>query len=254
MIRTVIIDDEPSAVNVLSILLQEYCSEDISITGTSNSPLLGKELIQKLKPDLVFLDVEMPVMSGVDLVRSFTDPFFRVVFITAYDAYAVEAFRLSAVDYLLKPVEADDIIRVVQKIKKQMLRNENISIAQLERLERLLFQNDVTSEKIGIGMADKIIFIHISDILYCEAQGSYTYVYLDGGKKIVASRPLGEFETQLNGHSFFRIHHSTLINLNRVKEFQRLDGGYVVMENNQKLEISKRKRRDFLDAINDFTI
>lgn len=250
MIRTILIDDEPSAVNVLSILLKEHCSEDVQVIATSNSPQLGKKLIEQHAPDLVFLDVEMPGLSGIDLVRSFPDPSFRVVFITAYDAYAVEAFRLSAIDYLLKPVEADDIIKVIQKIKKEIHQNIGVSNEQLEKLERLLFQNSGAPEKIGICMADKIVFVNIKDILYCEAQGSYTYVYLQDGKKIVASKPLGEFETQLNERHFFRIHHSTLINLHRIKEFQRLDGGYVMMENNQKLEISKRKRKDFLDAIN----
>lgn len=255
MIRTIIIDDEPSAVNVLSLLLKKQCSTDIQIVATSNSPQLGKTLIEQHQPDLVFLDIEMPGMSGIDLVRSFAEPTFRVVFITAYDAYAVDAFRLSAIDYLLKPVEAEDIIRVVQKIKKDIIKNDQTMNVRLQNLEKLLLPKGlIADQKIGIGMADKILFVNIPDILYCEAQGAYTNVYLNGGKKIVASKSLGDFESQLSIHKFFRIHHSTLINLSHVKEFQRFDGGYVMMDSNTKLEVSQRKRKDFLDAINDFVV
>jgi two-component system LytT family response regulator len=251
MIRTIIIDDEPSSVNVLSLLLKKNCKEDVQIIATTNSAHLGRALIEEHQPDLVFLDIEMPGMSGIDLLRSFTEPNFHFVFVTAFDAYAVEAFRLSAIDYLLKPVEAEDIVRVIEKIKKHIRKNENTFNNQLQNLQKLLLQNQLISEsKIGIGMADKIVFINTSEILYCEAQGAYTNVYLQNGKKIVASKSLGDFESQLNSQKFFRIHHSTIINLNHVKEFQRFDGGYVLMENNVKLEVSQRKRKDFLDAIN----
>lgn len=251
MIRTIIIDDEPSSINVLSMLLKKKCKEDVEIVATTNSPHLGKMLIQEHQPDLVFLDIEMPGMSGIDLLQSFTEPGFRVVFITAFDAYALQAFRLSAIDYLLKPVEADDIIRVIEKIKKDIRKNEYPINFQLQDLQKLLLHQSASESKIGIGMADKIVFINIPEILYCEAQGAYTNVHLQNGKKIVASKSIGEFESQLISQKFFRIHHSTLINLDHVIEFQRFDGGYVIMENNAKLEVSQRKRKDFLDAIND---
>jgi len=255
MIRAIIIDDEPSSVNVLSLLLKKKCKEDVQIIATTNSPQLGKELIEEHKPNLVFLDIEMPGMSGIDLLRSFTEPDFRVVFITAFDAYAIEAFRLSAIDYLLKPIEADDIVRVIEKIKKDIRKNENPIDVQLQSLQKLLQQNHSVSEsKIGIGMADKIVFININEILFCEAQGAYTNVHLADGKKIVSSKSLGEFESQLASQKFFRIHHSTLINLNHIREFQKFDGGYVIMENNSKLEVSQRKRKDFLDTVNDMVV
>jgi two-component system, LytTR family, response regulator len=255
MIRTIIIDDEPSSVNVLSLLLTKKCKDDVQIIATTNSPFLGKTLIEEHKPDLVFLDIEMPGLSGIDLLRSFKEPEFHFVFITAFDAYAIEAFRLSAIDYLLKPVEADDITRVVGKIKKEINKNENSVNLQLQNLQKLLQQNNSVAEsKIGIAMADKIVFVNIPEILYCEANGAYTNVHLQNGKKIMSSKSLGEFESQLIPHRFFRIHHSTLINLNRVKEFQRFDGGYVVMEDNAKLEVSQRKRKDFLDTINHIVV
>ena len=255
MIRAIIIDDEPLAIDALEIILKKKCREDVLVIATSNSASLGKALIEEHKPDLVFLDIEMPGMSGIDLLRSFAEPVFRCVFITAFDAYAIEAFRLSAIDYLLKPVESDDIVRVIQKIKNDISKNENTIHVQLQNLQKLLLKNNTDPEtKIGIGMADKIVFVNIPEILYCEAHGAYTNIYLKDGKKIMASKSLGDFESQLNTHKFFRIHHSILINLLHIKEFQRSDGGYVVMENNTKLEVSHRKRKDFLDAIDNFIV
>ena len=250
MIRTIIIDDEPSAVNVLSLLLTKKCKEDVEIIGTSGNPREGREMIERMAPDLVFLDIEMPGMSGIDLLRSFQKPNFNVVFVTVYDAYAVEAFKLSAVDYLLKPVEADDVIHAVEKIKKDRLTHHDTISQRLEQLENLLLKKSpVLDSKIGIGMADKIVFVDIADILYCEAQGAYTAIFVKDDKKMLASKSLGEFENQLSGHHFLRIHHHYLINLDHVKEFQRREGGFVIMANNKQLEVSQRKRKDFLEII-----
>ena len=255
MIRAVIIDDENSAINVLNMLLKKKCKDDVEVVATSNSPIEGKALIEQHKPDLVFLDIEMPGMTGIDLIRSLPNPNFHVVFVTAYDAYAVEAFELSAIDYLLKPIGADKVERVVNKIKENIRKAQSHMNEQLKQLERILKINTNGNEsKIGVGMADKIVFVNIPDILYCEAQGNYTNVVLYDGKKIVASKTLGDFENQFADKNFFRIHHSYLINMNRVKEFQRHEGGYVMMENNVKLEVSQRKRKDFMDAISNFVI
>lgn len=255
MIRAIIIDDEPSAINVLSLLLKKKCKDDVEIVATTTSPTEGKALIEQYKPDLVFLDIEMPGMTGIDLIRSLPNPNFHVVFVTAYDAYAVEAFELSAIDYLLKPIGADKVERVINKIKESIRKHQLLMNEQLQQLERIFKMNVNPNEnKIGVGMADKIVFVNIPDILYCEAQGNYTNVILHDGRKIVASKTLGEFESQLINKNFYRIHHSFLINMNRVKEFQRHEGGYVMMENNIKLEVSQRKRKDFLDAISNFVI
>jgi two-component system, LytTR family, response regulator len=251
MIRTIIIDDEPLAIDSLALLLRKHCSDDVTIVATTNSPRIGKKLIDEHCPDLVFVDIEMPGLSGIDLIKSFNDPSFRVVFVTAFDAYAIDALRLSALDYLLKPVDADDIVKVIGKVKWDISVNENLIKEQLQRLQRILLQtNNKADGKIGIGMVDKIVFINISDIIYCEANGAYTTIYLQDGKSILSSKTLGSFETQLTPHKFFRIHHSTLININRIKEFQRYDGGYVLMETNARLEISSRRRKDFLELIN----
>jgi two-component system LytT family response regulator len=255
MLRTIIIDDEPSALNVLTILLKKHCKDDVEVIGTSTSPSAGKMLIEQMQPDVVFMDIEMPGISGIDLVRGFPDASFRVVFVTAYDAYAIEAFRVSAMDYLLKPIGAEDVIRTIEKIKQDLRKKENPMMEQLKQLEKIMrLQTNEYENKIGVAMADKIVFISIPEILYCEAQGPYTHIYLHDGKKITASKTLGDFESQLVCHNFFRIHHSYLINLNRVCEFQRFDGGYVMMENNIRLEVSTRKRKEFLSAIDEMLL
>ena len=255
MIKAIIIDDENSAINVLSLLLKKKCKDDVEVIATTTSPIEGKELIEQHKPDLVFLDIEMPGMTGIDLIRSLHNPNFHIVFVTAYDAYAVEAFELSAIDYLLKPIGADKVERVINKIKENIRKNQLLMNEQLQQLERIFkMSTNPNDNKIGVGMADRIVFVNIPDIVYCEAQGNYTNVILNDGRKIVASKTLGEFENQLLSKNFFRIHHSYLINMNRVKEFQRHEGGYVMLENNIKLEVSQRKRKDFLEAISNFVI
>jgi two-component system LytT family response regulator len=250
MIRAIIIDDEPLAIESLSLIMKSKCQDDVEVSATSNSPRAAKLLIERYKPDLVFLDIEMPGISGIDIARSFPNAGFHLVFVTAYDEYAIEALRLSAIDYLLKPVDSDEIIAVIQKVKNSMGKKQNALQSQLQKLESLLLSNAGKPDaKIGVAMADKIVFVKSSEILYCQANGTYTNIYLTDGKKIVSSKSLGEFETQLDRYKFFRIHHSTLINLNHIKEFKRFGGGYVTMENNAKLEVSHRKRKDFLDAI-----
>lgn len=255
MIKTIIIDDEPLAIESLKLILNKWCREDVQVMATSNSPQLGKSLIEEHKPDLVFLDVEMPGMSGIDLLRSIPNQEFRVVFVTAFDAYIIDALRLSAMDYLMKPVEADEIVNIITKIKNEAKKNKNNLSDQVHGLEKILLQSSKAIDpRIGIAMAERIVFVNVQDILYCEANGVYTNIFLRDGKKIVASKPLGDFEEQLVQYRFFRIHHSTLINLNFIKEIQRSNGGFVVMINGAKLEVSHRKRKDFLDAIDDSVV
>lgn len=247
MIKTIIVDDEPTSVNVLSMLLQEECKHDVQVVATTNSPQVAKALIEKHKPDLLFLDIHMDGQTGIEFLQSFSEPSFHVVFVTAYDAYAIEAFRLNAIDYLLKPVEADDIVRVIQKVKNRQFKEDG---TQLQNLKQLLSDYAGHDNKIAVAMAEKIVFIHPDDIIYCEAQGAYTTLYLQGEKPLLVSKNIGEFEIQLGHRKFFRIHNSIVINLNKIREFQKQDGGYVVMENGTKLAVSHRKRKDFLESIN----
>jgi two-component system LytT family response regulator len=255
MIKAIIIDDEQSAINVLSLLLNKFCSDDVTVLATTTMPQEADTLIKRHQPDLVFLDVEMPGMSGIDLARTFENPSFRIVFVTAYDAYAIEAFELSAIDYLLKPVGSDKVLRVIRKIKEDVVKHQHAFHSDWSLFEKYLKQNSISPDrKIGLGMADKIIFVSIGEIIYFEAQGAYTRVILSSGKTFLTSKPLGDYEDQLPSQYFFRIHHSYLINIHKIKEFQRTDGALVVMENNTRLEVSTRKKKDFLAMINDFII
>ena len=249
MIRAIIIDDEQSAIEVVHLMLNKKCAGEVQVIATSNSPEEGKQMIEDLRPDLVFLDIEMPGLSGIELANQISHPGTRVIFITAYDAYAINAFKVNAVDYLLKPVDGTELVQAIYKVKREIENQETVNLGQLKKLEQLFRSNKETA-RMGIGMADKIQFVEISDIAYCEANGAYTTVFLKDGSKMVASKSLGDFQDQLENTGFFRIHHSYLINLSLVKEYQRNDGGYVVMNNNTKLEVSHRKRKDFLEAIN----
>ena len=255
MIKAIIIDDEPSAVEVIKLMLQKKCPGDVQVVATSNSPVEGKKLIDLLQPDLVFLDIEMPGLSGIELANQIHLPNTKVIFITAYDAYAINAFKVNAIDYLLKPVDGAELVQAIHKVKKDMTNSENISLTQLKNLQQLLGNGkELQPGRIGIGMADKIQFVEVEDILYCQANGAYTTVFLKDNLKLVASKSLGDFQQQLEQAGFFRIHHSYLINLNLVKEYQRNDGGYVVMNNDAKLEVSQRKRKEFLEAVDHLLI
>lgn len=254
MIKTVIIDDEEASVNVLRLLLEKVAKDDVDLIGYAFTPEEGKNLIQSENPDLVFLDIEMPVMSGLELIRSLPALNSQVVFVTAYDVYAIEAFELSAIDYLLKPVGADKLNRVIHKVLHNLEKTGSTFMDRFKQLERILKLQTGSERKIAIGMADRIVFISVPEIVYCEANGNYTCIIMRDGVKHIASKTLGDFETQLTEHNFFRIHHAYLINLNRIKEFQRYEGGFVVMENNARLDVSQRKRKDFLDAINGLLI
>lgn len=255
MIKAIIIDDEPSAVEVIKLMLQKKCAGEVQVVATSNSPAEGIQLIHLMKPDLVFLDIEMPGMSGIELAGQIQHAHTRVIFITAYDAYAINAFKVNAIDYLLKPLDGADLVQAIYKVKKDLENRESLQLEQLRNLQQLLVgQKEHQAGRIGIGMADKIQFVETDNILYCQANGAYTTIYLKDGAKLVASKSLGEFEDQLQPSGFFRIHHSCLINLGLVKEYQRQDGGYVVMSNNVKLEVSQRRRKEFMEAVNHLII
>ena len=252
MIRAIIIGENTNDIHLLSSLFKTHCKEDIEVVATSTSPHEGKLLIEQYNPDLVFIDVDMPRINKPEY---FTNIRSKIVYLTACNNYTVEAFRLSSLNYLSKPIIDADVINLVQKIKDDPLHHNNYLMDGVSQLEKLFARHaDGSDNKIGISMADKIIFIHISDIVFCEARGSYTVLCLMNGESLMTSRLLIDFEKQLAQHNFFRIHHHCLINLNKVKEYQRNHGGYVIMENGKELEVSKRKRKDFLSAIDKITI
>jgi len=248
MINAIIIDDERNSIEMLEWLLANYCP-DVRVLATSNSPEEGIQFIQKLKPDLLFLDIEMPKMNGFDLLEKIGNIDFEVVFITAYDQFAVKAFRYSALNYLLKPVDPEDLMKTISRM------NEKKSIPEREQME-LLFQNLVKQEKqierIALSSADGLIFVQTKDIMYCKAESNYTHVVLSEGRQILVAKTLKELDETLSGKDFQRVHNSFLVNINHITKYVKGDGGYILMPDKTEITISRNKRDDFFQQFAKF--
>jgi two-component system, LytTR family, response regulator len=238
-----IIDDEPFSADALSVLIAKYCP-DVAIKGIFNQSLKALEAIQQAAPDLLFLDIEMPHLNGFDLLRRCPNPQFKVIFTTAYDQFAVKAFKFNALDYLLKPIDKDELMRAVQTAKA----NSGISQQKIEAVEYL--KNNPTPDRIALPVEHELIFIDVKDIIYCTSDGAYVSVFMAGSPKpIIITKPLSAIEELLNNPNFFRTHKSFLINLKQIKKIIRTDGGFVVMSNNHNIEVSRRKKEDLLEVI-----
>jgi two-component system, LytTR family, response regulator len=243
MINAVIIDDEPKNVRVLKNMLIEFCP-DVSLLGEANNSNEGKELIQQKKPELVFLDIEMPYGNGFDLLNALMPIDFEVIFVTAFDKYMLQALKYSALDYLLKPVNIEDLKVAVQhaevRIKKNSI-NQQLTVL-LENLKK----QESGLKKIAVPTAEGFDFILIEDIIRCEAQGPYTRIFIKGSKSILVSKPLKDYETLLPDNIFLRIHNSHLVNLNFIKKYNRGRGGYIEMDDGTALEVATRRKDEFL--------
>jgi two-component system, LytTR family, response regulator len=249
MIKTVLVDDETNSLEMMEWLLKTYCPE-VKVEAMCNSAELGIEAIHKYKPDVVFLDIEMPHMNGFDMLEHFDRLFFDVVFCTAYDQFAIKAFKYSALNYLLKPVDPDDLKETIRRIE------EKKAIPTREQIE-LLLQNvknvtKTTTSRIALTTADGMIFVQTQDIIYCEAESNYTSIVLAGGKKIMVSKVLKDIDEALAGPDFFRVHNSFLININHIKKFVRGEGGYVIMDNDANISISRSRRQEFMELFSKF--
>lgn len=248
MIKAVIIDDEQHSIDTLRWKLENYCP-DVEVLASFDSPATGVDYLKKNPPDLLFLDIEMPMLNGFDVLEELgRDLPFDIIFTTAYDNFGIQAVKFSALDYLLKPVQNRELKDAIDKhIKKVQHR------IPAEQIDVLL--NNVHAEKKGkmgkIALASKesIEFVDAQDIICCEANSNYTNIFLAEGRKRVISKTLKEFEDMLSPHRFFRPHNSFLINLNRVREFIRGDGGFLVMENKMKIPVSKNRREELLDLL-----
>jgi two-component system LytT family response regulator len=246
MIQAVIVDDELKGRNLLNELISSRFPE-VNIVALAKNADEGKESILKYKPDVVLLDINMPGKSGFDMLQELQPVNFEVIFITAYDKYAIRAFRYQAFDYLLKPIDADELAICIERLKEKQLQ-----LDFRERLESLITQihhPQQIPDRITINSLDGISVIPIPDIVYLEAAGTYTLFYLKSKEKIVSSLNLKEYEDLLSNHHFFRVHNSFLINLAEVKKFIKADGGSVLMSNGNEVSISKRRRDEFIKLI-----
>jgi two-component system, LytTR family, response regulator len=248
MIKAVIVDDEELGRNVLSNLIRKYCPE-VSIVGTASSAREAKKIIDEVNPSLVFLDIEMPGGSGFDLLEQFPAPGFSIIFTTAYDQYAVKAFKYSALDYLLKPINIEELTKAISKIATTD-NKKNMQSSLQHFIESYNNSGVSKNNKVALPTQDGLVFIDIADIIRCEADGKYTWCFIEGGKKLYSTRSLKDFEEQLTQFGFCRIHHAHLINLNHIKNYTKGDGGQVTMANGDTVTVSKRKKEEFLNRLN----
>src|SRR5690349_8587336 len=246
MLKSIIVDDELKSRESLKKMLAAFC-QDVEVLETCQNVAEVVKAIEELKPDIVFLDIQMQGETGFDLLSTLEDIDFEVIFTTAYSEYALKAIKFSAIDYLLKPIDIEDLQKAVAKVEKKQRLNITDRLKHL--LQNLKGGNNTENYKLALPTAEGLTFIKTNDILYCKASGNYTEIFMEGGKKHLVSRPLKEYDDMLSEHTFFRIHHSFLINLNGVKSYIRGEGGQVVMSDNATLDVSRRKKEAFMERI-----
>jgi len=244
MLEAVIVDDEIKALQSLSWELTNF-SDEIKVIASFTDPSEALVYLERNTPDCLFLDIEMPTMDGFQFIQNLKNKDFPVVITTAYNQYAIKALKNEAIDYLLKPIDSDDLNDTLVKVKKF-----NSKSYTAEKLEKILlnFNSNSIQKKITINTDGKLLFLESDQILYAESDGNYSTIFLTDGQKIVLTKKLKEVNTLLPEDSFFRIHNSYIINLNKIKEFLKTDG-YVVLESNDKIPVSRQKKSDFLDLL-----
>ena len=242
MLQAVIVDDEKKALQSLAWELTNF-SDEINVVASFTDPFEALSYLDNNSPDCLFLDIEMPTMDGFQFIQKLGNKEFPVVITTAYNQYAIKALKNEAIDYLLKPIDTDDLKDTIVKIKKYNANNYTA-----ERLEKILLNFNATKKhkKITFNTDGKLVFLECQEILYAESDGNYSTIYLSDGQKIVLTKKLKEVNELLPSDSFFRIHNSYIINLTKIKEFLKTDG-YVVLQSNHKIPVSRQKKSDFLD-------
>jgi len=239
-----LVDDEKHCRDVLGILLKKYCPQVELLASCADGPE-GVAAIDQHQPDLVFLDIEMPGMSGFDLLESVGFKGFDVIFTTAYNEYAIKAIRHNALDYILKPVDKDELVQAVMKAEREQSAR---SAAKIEDFVQYLHRQKL-GDRVALPTMEGLQIIPSDEIYYCESDGGYTHFYLTNGKTVLISKTLKEVEEVLESKGFCRVHHGYLINLRYVHRYLRGDGGEVVMANNKTLPVSRNKKQEFLNFL-----
>lgn len=238
MIRSIIIDDEQHCVRALFKDIQQHCPS-IELLDSCYSAKEGIMSIKKNQPDLVFLDIEMPWMNGFEMLEIIDEINFSIIFTTAFDQFAAKAFRLSAIDFLLKPIDINDLKEAVKKVSEKIALKTGA--ANIDNLLQNINKPE-NKQRIAFAGRDGYEFVEIESIIFARAEGAYTHVFLNNKRKLVISKTLSDIEEMLPDDPFQRIHHSTLVNLTHVTHFYKSDGGYIVLDNGEKLIVSKSKK------------
>jgi two-component system LytT family response regulator len=250
MIKTILVDDEQRGLSSLRRLIELHCPQ-LEIIDECRDAVTALASIQSLRPQLLFLDIAMPGKNGFDLLKHLPALSFEVIFVTAFNQYAIQAFQYSAVDYLLKPVKEESLIQAVERAADRISRQqatENLQVLQ----HNLQKAHKPVEMKLCIPGIKGFQFIQLSDIIYCEARNTYTIFHLAGRQDIVSSKPIIEYEQLLGDSLFCRVHKSYLINLSHVKEYIRGEGGTVILSNDKEVEVSRRKKEIFIGLIREY--
>ena len=242
MIRSVIIDDEEKGRNTLRNFLTKYCN-NISVVAEGDCVKSGLEKISSYNPDLVFLDIQMPDGTGFNLLEQIKEINFKVIFVTAYDQYALKAFKFSAIDYLLKPIDPEKLIEAVNRL------SDFEDIKSINNKLEVLVGNKNRFEKIALPTVNGVHLVKIKDIIRCESDSNYTTIFLASGKKILVTKTLKEYDEMLTPMHFYRVHQSHLINLAFVEKYHKGEGGFVIMEDGSEIEVARRRKEGFLSEL-----
>lgn len=244
--KAIIVEDELNVRLGFEKLIKKFCPE-VDILDHASCVEDATILIEQSSFDILFLDINLPDGSGFDLLHGLSKINFHIIFVTAYDQYAIDAFRVSASDYLLKPISPDALIQSINKIKQQNSAVTNQG--QVDILNTRIKGEYLQSEKMVLRDSESILFVQIKDILYCKAEGTYTTFHLEEDRKVLITTNLKEYDRILSPYGFMRAHHSYLINLQRIKSIQRSEGGYIIMDNAEVVPLSVRKKPQIMEAV-----
>lgn len=244
-IKSIIVDDEKHGRENLEGILKQYYHE-VEIVGNADSVDAAVLLIQKHNPDLVFLDIEMPKANGFQLLERFKDFRFEVIFVTAYDNYAIKAIRFSAADYILKPINLNDLQIAVSKVAERILQKQ-----ENQRMKQLVYNiSQPQNPRIGLPSGDRIEFVEVHKIIRCQGEGNYSHIWFEGNKHLLVAKTLVEFEDLLQEYSFFRVHKTHLVNMKHVVAWLKTDGGILQLSNGDIVAVSRRRKDEVLKILN----
>ncbi|HZK62592.1 MAG TPA: LytTR family DNA-binding domain-containing protein [Puia sp.] len=245
MLKAILVDDELNSLQNLQLKIQEYCPS-LRIVAQTQRPEDAIGLIRQHKPDVIFLDIEMPRMSGFKMLEQMDDIDFEIIFITAYNHYAINAIRISAFDYLVKPVAIEDLQQTVGRLEQFTVKKYR---ERADILKRNLANPKTQEDQMAIPTHEGLEFIQIKQIIRIESSSNYSKLVLQNGKTLLVTRQLKDFEELLEDYRFYRIHHSHLINLNYIAKYIRGEGGQITMRNGDVIDVSRRKKEVFLKLI-----